>query len=177
MASVASPVSFSALSPISLVNITADQSGFYLLFLRKLSLVNYPECASTLLFYNLTNGLRSRLASAVLAELCDLCQGMWITMYVSHCHTAGGNCSLSIFNLKGKWNNIGHKMSSIIDPLYIFSEEEYFNMYIQFDMHSEWLGISIRLSIKNSSLIIWAFCSIDALTSAAELNKHSDLWV
>lgn len=67
-------------------------------------------------------------------------------------------------------------MSSIIDLLYIFSEEEYFNIYIQFDVHSEWLGISIRLSIKNSPLIIWACCSIDALTSAAELNKHSDLW-
>lgn len=54
------------------------------------------------LFYNLTNGLRSHLASAVLAELCDLCQSMWMTMYVPHHHTAGGNCTLSIFNLKGK---------------------------------------------------------------------------
>lgn len=37
--------------------------------------------------------------------------------YVPHHLTAGGNCTLSIFNLKGKWNNIGHKMSSIIDLL------------------------------------------------------------
>lgn len=158
MASVASPVSFSPLSPVSLVNFRAHKSGFYLLLQFFLFIYIYP---AQLLQYKL-NCLTSVRARG------------WLC--ISPIITLQGVITVSAsLTTKENETTLDIKCPSLLIHCKFLVNRNILT-HIQFDVHSEWLGISIRLSMKNSPLIIRAFCSIDALTFAAELNKHSDLW-